>query len=404
MSLTVWSRTTRFLKQATGAVALVALLSLAYDTAPIVSVRAALGQQSGIHAHALDLYLNDDVGSALEVFEPLVSSGFDPALETLCEFVAAKSSSQMSKLECLADVRGSDSQRLYYLTELLFSAQEWSFAEKFIEKRIFMGDATAHFDLARLKILSQPDAPTEEDVLVQLRLAAEAGDPRGQYAQILRILGQENSGFLNHAIIASVGRNPALTSGDAYFELAKLIQRDLISSDLSYSEILRRADVLGNKHAAGYLSQYLLSNPTLDPDGAQTLYWLERAAHNGDSVAQYNLSLRLYKNAQSSEELDISVDLLRASASSGFRPAVNQLGVLYWQSPNILATTDEEGRQIAIQWFANAAEQGDPNAMFNLGQIYMNNGRVDEGTAMLANSANLGNTAAAELLSRVRGG
>jgi TPR repeat protein len=387
-----------------GVALLLALLGYAYSSPSGVGVRALLGQASGKHAHAMNLYLDGEIGPAFEEFEPLVSVGYGPALETLCEFVVARPSARIGQAECLAAVKDSQSERLHHLTELSLTAQEWQFAEELINQRLKDGDATAHFDYAKFKVLSQPDAPGLVDVVEQVRLSSESGDPRGQYALIVLSLSQNANGLLDSAFARTLIRTPTLTAGDAYFELSKLMQTGTISSDLSYVEILRRSDQAGNQYAAGYLSQYFLNNLGLDPDSENASYWLEKAALNGDHVAQYNWALRLYERASSSNDMAAAVSFLNASAAAGFRPAITQLGVVFWKAPELAATTPEEGRQISLQWFEKAAELGDPNAMFNLGQVYLNTGRIDEGATLLASSAELGNTAAAELLSRILGG
>jgi TPR repeat protein len=364
-----------------GVALLLALLGYAYSSPSGVGVRALLGQASGKHAHAMNLYLDGEIGPAFEEFEPLVSVGYGPALETLCEFVVARPSARIGQAECLAAVKDSQSERLHHLTELSLTAQEWQFAEELINQRLKDGDATAHFDYAKFKVLSQPDAPGLVDVVEQVRLSSESGDPRGQYALIVLSLSQNANGLLDSAFARTLIRTPTLTAGDAYFELSKLMQTGTISSDLSY-----------------------VNNLGLDPDSENASYWLEKAALNGDHVAQYNWALRLYERASSSNDMAAAVSFLNASAAAGFRPAITQLGVVFWKAPELAATTPEEGRQISLQWFEKAAELGDPNAMFNLGQVYLNTGRIDEGATLLASSAELGNTAAAELLSRILGG
>lgn len=366
-----------------------------------LGLRAQAGQTSGTFLHAVALYDSDRVGEALTTIRPLAEAGHEPTLNLICGFVNGYEPVAATEAECVTVLKDRPLQRLTSLADLAVWAQEWDVADQIIAHRLDSGDLTAHFDRARL-VVAAPQGTFDVAVLASaIDQSSAAEDPRGQYASVISVLSANADGSLAPVLAEILTRKPRFTASDAYFELAKLIQTGAISSDLSYVEVLRRADATGNPHAARYLAQYYLSNPDQDAEGAETRVWLTKAATSDDPVAQYNLAVTILNSAEADRPMDQAVTLLDRSAASGFVPAMNMLGATLWQNPDLLADDAEQVRQTALGLMEAAAAKDDVNALFNLGNIYLSQQDVAKATEYLTRGAALGNQPARDLLDQI---
>ena len=389
---------------ATAVVSGVCLASVAlYHSSIGLGLRAQLGQTSGIYLNALELYQGNDVAKALATISPLVETGHEPSLNLVCGFVNGYERVAPTEEECVTALQNRPSQRLESLTDIAMWAQEWDVAATLLDKRFAQGDLTSHFDRARLIFAAPSGHFAEEDLQKNLDLAQAAQDPRGQYAAVVSALNLSSGGTLSPVLTEILSRQPKMRAADAYFELAKLIQTGAVSSDLSYVEVLQRADATGNPDAARYLAQYYISNPDQDESGAERRVWLDKAAAANDPVAQYNLALTLMNNPDDPAPMANAVFLLDRAAATGFVPAMNMLGATLWQRPNLLPQTPEEVRAQALGLMEAAAGKDDLNALFNLGNIHLS--QQDQPTAVeyLRRAAALGSEAARELLVQIGG-
>lgn len=369
-----------------------------YTTNLGLGIRAQLGQTTGRFEYAVALYNLGQVGEALVEIEPLVADGFGPSLALVCGFVNDRESVAPTLEECVNKLDQQPARRHESLTDIAFWAQEWDTAAALLDQRLAMGDMSAHFDRARLIRAAPSGRYTAEDLLAALEASNAAQDPRGQYASVVLALDISSQGAISPVLAELLDRQPKLRSADAYFELAKLMQTGVISSDIGYVEVLQRADSGGNPHAARYLVQYYLSNPDQDPTGSERQKWMKRAAGVGDAVAQYNLAVDILALPPETRDMAQVVDLLDKSAKSRFVPAINLLGATLWQMPSLLPKTTNEVQAQAMQLMQAAAEQGDVNAHFNLGNIYLF--QQDQAKAMphLRAAAGLGSQQAREML------
>jgi TPR repeat protein len=372
-----------------------------YQSEVGLSLRAQTGQTSGTFLHALSLYESNRIAEALTTIKPLVAIGHEPALNLVCGFVNVYEPVAATESECVSVLKNRPQQRLVSLTDIAIWAQEWAVASDLIAKRLEEGDQTSYFDRARLVFAAPKGVFDVADLAGAIEKSSAAEDPRGQYAAVLSGLNAGVDGTLSPVLAEILGRKPKFAASDAYFELAKLIQTGAVSSDLSYVEVLQRADATDSPHAARHLAQYFLANPDLDSDGTRLQGWLTKAASFNDPVAQYNLAVTILSSQNADKPMDQAISLLDKSATAGFVPALNMLGATLWQNPTLLADETERVREMALRLLEAASAKDDLNALFNLGNIYLAQQDVAKAVEYLTKGASLGSEPARALLKQI---
>jgi TPR repeat protein len=366
-----------------------------------LGLRAQLGQQSGTFLYALQLYNDDDIAGALKTIRPLVANGHEPSLNLVCGFVNGYEPVAATPEACVIALQEQPTQRLASLTDLAIFAQEWDTAADLIATRLDGGDQTAHFDRARLIYAAPKGRFDPADLMAALEQSNAAQDPRGQYATVVNTLNASSGGAITPVLTELLTRQPKLKASDAYFELAKLMQTGAISSDLSYVDVLLRADQTGNPHAARYLAQYYAANPELDPTGNQRTLWTAKAAGTDDPVAQYNAAIAILNSPDAAKPMGEAVALLDRSAAAGFVPALNMLGATLYQNPGLLEQPAAEVQAQALALMEQAAAKDDLNALFNLGNIYLYLQDQPKALGYLRKGASLGSEPAQALLDQL---
>jgi TPR repeat protein len=96
------------------------------------------------------------------------------------------------------------------------------------------------------------------------------------------------------------------------------------------------------------------------------LMLLEQAAALGDASAQCMLAEYKYDN-YGDREIDLVIDLLTKAANQGNVRAKYKLGVTYW---NIRQSNPKYDMEKAIEWYTQAADEGDLDAQLTLAEIY----------------------------------
>lgn len=370
----------------------------AYNSTIGLRLRAQLGQTSGQFQYALMLYDQGDIGDAIGTMQTPLKEGYPPAIGVICGLMNDYQAIAPTPEGCVSMLEQTPQKRLAALTDSAIWALEWDVAQGLLNDRLADGDLTAHFDQARFLVLSQPDSLDVTTLIDALAKANDAQDPRGQYAYIVATLNANADGALSPILVEILRRKPSLSAGDAYFELAKLIQTGAISSDLDYVEILTRADRLGTVYAAGYLAQYYLSNPDLDPTGGEQSKWLAKAAAQGDSVAQYNIAFSIIDDAHNTRPISDAIALLDQSASAGFAPAMTLLGVTLWKDPSLQNAPEQDVRERAVTLLQSAAERNDVNALFNLGSLLASQNKAEQAAVYLQQAAALGHVPSQSML------
>jgi TPR repeat protein len=107
---------------------------------------------------------------------------------------------------------------------------------------------------------------------------------------------------------------------------------------------------------------YLARVKTEGIDERRSLQYMQAAARQGHTEACYAMAI-LYRDGQRGlpRDLDTSFRWCHASASAGWWPAQHDLGLMYARGYGV-PTDIEEARR----WFQRAAEQGDTQSMFEL--------------------------------------
>jgi TPR repeat protein len=95
----------------------------------------------------------------------------------------------------------------------------------------------------------------------------------------------------------------------------------------------------------------------------KALFWIQRAAQQGDAKAQWNLGALYISGGDGlKQDLKNAFAWCQKSADQGFIPALATLGVLYARLKN---------PELAIHCWSKAADQGDPEAQYNLAMMYL---------------------------------
>jgi len=185
-----------------------------------------------------------------------------------------------------------------------------------------MTSLAAIFDPSGRALYSGRDAAV---ALRWARLAAEAGDPRGQR-------------YLGDFLLNGQGTDPDEAQALRWYRSAAE-GRDLIA--------MRR---LGLFYA--------------DPDPIRARGWFRRAAEGGDALSMLNLSTLLGLGPDAARHSEESLRWLRASADRGLAAAMTQLAGHY------ASEGPDQDLSVAARWLKQAAEAGEPLAMTNLGNAY----------------------------------
>ncbi len=152
--------------------------------------------------------------------------------------------------------------------------------------------------------------------------------------------------------------------------LSDIIRVHLLEQGALIPEFLSRAEQ-GEIQAQLLVSELFATGWGVAEDPVAARYWAREAAQGNESeFAQYHLGALYLAEARSgnsvnSELLGEAVPLLQSSAEQGFFLAETLLATLYFDG---LGVPQDISRSIAL--FERAADQGDRNAMFNLGQIF----------------------------------
>ena len=102
-------------------------------------------------------------------------------------------------------------------------------------------------------------------------------------------------------------------------------------------------------------------------DGKQAVYWYQKAAEQGYLGAQYNLGL-MYENGRGVPKDDKqAVYWFQKAAEQGYAGAQYNLGLMYAEGRGV----PQDDKQ-AVSWFQKVAEQGYAGAQYNLGVMYEN--------------------------------
>lgn len=112
-----------------------------------------------------------------------------------------------------------------------------------------------------------------------------------------------------------------------------------------------------------YLGWMLRDGLGLEKDEQSALKWFEKAADEGNSVAQYEAYFLLLHNSALRHKARTSfLSYLERSARAEFSPAQLDYGLLFYNSGKF---------EKAFKWIKKSAEQGNPDAQKLIGSMYL---------------------------------
>lgn len=206
-------------------------------------------------------------------------------------------------------------------------------------------------------------------------------NPADQFKTAIRLIEGENtkadfSTGLKWLKLAAAQQYPqALYQLGFYYEYGiDEVERDYFKA----ADFYEKAAQHGHLGSQFNLSALLLREGTPVHDSKAGLYWLEQAAKQNDSEAQYSLAMMLEKEAKTNpSQITQSLEWLTKAAQNGHRTGQYILGVKYLQGEGVKTDYSQ-----AFNWFQKAAEQGDAAAQFNTGLMYEQGAGVKENLAL----------------------
>jgi TPR repeat protein len=189
--------------------------------------------------------------------------------------------------------------------------------------------------------------------------AGEQGDARA-----LMTLGHLFGGGLDHMATASFRRAAQLGVAEAQFFLGqqysagKGVPQDFYQAFAWFS----RAGEQGYAQAQSAMGSCYLTGNGVARNFSQALAWFQKAADQQDSRALWNMG-SMYASGGDGvvQDLRRAFECCQKAADLGFVPAQATLGVLFARIKNL----DQ-----AVFWWGKAAEQGDPEAQYNLALMF----------------------------------
>jgi TPR repeat protein len=217
------------------------------------------------------------------------------------------------------------------------------------------GYADALFAMGRLGLSGSGEGLDAFDGLAGYVAAAQSG-----HAKSLTVLGELFLGNVVPIGLSCIARAANLGDAQAQFRLAEHLyaRREQGRNVAQALNWFRGAADLGHAAAQCALAGFYLRGEVVVQDSTQALHWYQKAADQGDATAQWNLGALFASGTQALEQdLKQAFHWCHEAANQGFVPAQATLGTLNARMNNLKAATHHWG---------HAAEQGDPEAQFNL--------------------------------------
>lgn len=240
-----------------------------------------------------------------------------------------------------------------------FESSEHGQAAQWYRKAAAQGHADAQYALAALQMQGLGTTHDPVSALTWYAMAAEQGHAPAQFA-LAQLLKKDAGTIAFDAITraAAAGQAQAQCAmGDRYAQGAGVAQ--------NWFEACRwyeRAAQQGDATAQCALAVCYADGKGVKQDMAHAFIWFEKAAAQNVPQAQWNLG-ELYATGLPGVEADPkkATLLCKRAANAGFAPASATLGALFARAKK---------HERAVQWWTLAAEQGDLEALFNLGQAH----------------------------------
>jgi TPR repeat protein len=240
-----------------------------------------------------------------------------------------------------------------------FDASEHAQAAEWYRKAAIQGHVEAQVALGELQLHGLGDAHDQISALAWLAQAAAQGHAQAQFS-IAEIL----TGDTGSTAFTAIAQAAAGGHCEAQFAMGERYRQGLAVAQ-NWFEACRwyaMAAEQGNARAQCALAGCYCEGKGVKKDLVRAFVWYEKAAAQNLPQAQWNLG-ELYATGLPGVDPDPkkATLLCKRAANAGFAPASATLGALFSRANK---------HESAVQWWTKAAEQGDLEALFNLGQAY----------------------------------
>ena len=222
------------------------------------------------------------------------------------------------------------------------------------------GEAQAQFALGRIYCSGQGVAP---DFLRGIAWYVKAAGQGHDLALVT--LGNLFAGDMQHVAVHCFAQAAGHGSAQAQFLLGQQYAqgRGVAPHPDRAFMWFEKAAVQRHPGAEAAVGQAYLEGQGVEKNTKLAFYWLQKAAVQGDAAAQWRLG-GLFASGFEGQASDLTqaLDWCQRAAEQGFVAAQANLGVLY----ALLRRVD-----FAVQWWAKAAAQNDPEACYNLALAYL---------------------------------
>lgn len=254
-------------------------------------------------------------------------------------------------------------------------------AHRFFMLAALMGKRAAFYPLAMMNLRGEGRPVDRVHAAMWLKLAVGRDDPRAQ--RNLDMVAADLTRAQLKAALALAGEFPRTASlfaaalGDASADAlvatgeAIALGRGVDRDPEMASEWYRRALRFRHPRAQTALGLAYLRGEGVERHREEGLRLLKLAADQGYADAQYELAQAAYPQLASRTQ---AISLFESAARQGHLRAQVRLGELYKVGEIGATSTGQRGSaphlQQAFAWFGKAAEQGDAEALFELGQMH----------------------------------
>ena len=228
------------------------------------------------------------------------------------------------------------------------------------ERAADQGEAQAQFALGRIHCAGEALAP---DFLRGVAWYVKAADQGHELALVT--LGNLFNSEMHHVAVNCFAQAAARGSAQAQYLLAQHYANGSGVAAHPGRAFLWFEKAALQRHAGAECEVGIayLQGLGVEKNANLAFHWLQKAAEQGFAKAQWNLGA-MYAAGDDSLPRDLTQALIwcQRAADQGFVAAQANLGVLY----ALLGKPE-----IAVQWWARAAEQEDPEALYNLALAYL---------------------------------
>ena len=240
-----------------------------------------------------------------------------------------------------------------------FDVSEHTQAAEWYSKAAKQGHVEAQVALGQLLLHGLGTAQDQVSALAWFAQAAAQGSSQAQFS-VAKILTEDTRA----TVFTAITQAAAGGHGEAQFAMGERYRQG-VAVEQNWFEACRWYELAaeqGNARAQCALAGCFCEGKGVKKDLARAFVWFEKAAAQNLPQAQWNLG-ELYATGLPGVDPDPkkATLLCKRAANAGFAPASATLGALFSRANK---------HESAVQWWTKAAEQGDLEARFNLGQAY----------------------------------